>query len=344
MRHNRFIYLLLCGVALLTTGCRKELVYGPEEVVPGYRMELDIDWELEWELGSDGLNWRDNWDSYGFDEGYDFYRPQLPEGFGIMLYDQNGSNYTYNREMHLSTAGDAKITVDESTRALLLYSDDSEYITVSDVSVPHTAYASTNTRTRSTFSKLHSEERTVAPPDILYGAYLEIDGLQQREGYQNYKVNFRPLVYGYVIKFAIDANKEYISQARGALAGMAEGIYLKDGRTSDTSATMLFDCDLKSYGVGTQVMTFGIPGHSLEDGVQADENSDRRYDANLEILLKNGKVLNYNFDITDQVKRQPRGGVIFLSDIEIPDDIAKEPNSGFIPSVDDWGDMIDIDL
>lgn len=343
MRHYGFLYMLLCGVALLTTGCRKELVYEPEEVVPGYRMALDIDWALEWELGGNGLNWSNNWDLYGFDEGYDFYRPQLPEGFGIMLYDQNESNYTYSREMHLSTRGDSKITVDETTRALLLYSDDSEYINVSDISAPHTAYASTYTRTRSSFTKLHSEERTVSPPDILFGAYLEIDDLQQREGYQNYKVNFRPLVYGYVIRFAIDTNRKYISQARGALAGMAEGIYLKDGRTSDTAVTMLFDCDLKSYGVGTQVMTFGIPGHSLDKETNTVDDS-RRYDANLEILLKNGKVLNYNFDITDQVKRQPRGGVILLSDIEIPDEEAKEPNSGFIPKVSDWGDIINIDL
>lgn len=332
----------LCIIVLIATGCRKELIYEVEEVVPGYRMEFDIDWTLEWEL-SNGFEWSENWEDGMFDEDYEYYRPQKPAGFGVVLYDMD-EDYVYNREMHLATDGDNRVTVDESTRALLFYSDDSDYINLSDLSKPHTAYASTGSRTRSSYNKLHSEERTVTPPDKLYGAYLEIYGLQMQEGYQQFKVTFKPLVYGYVIRFAIDTNKEYISLARGALAGMAEGIYLKDGRTSPTAATLLFDCDLKSYGVGTQLMTFGIPGHSLDTAGDTEGDTDRRYDLTLELLLKNGKVLTYDFDVTDQVRNQPRGGVIFLEDIDIPDDIVKEPNSGFYPEVDDWGDMTDIYL
>lgn len=332
----------LCIIALIATGCRKELIYEVEEVVPGYRMEFDIDWTLDWEL-SNGFNWSENWEDGLFDESYEDYRPKRPDGFGVVLYDL-AEDYVYNREIHLPAEGDNKVTVDESTRAVLFYSDDSECINLSDMSRPHTAYASTGTRTRSSYSKRHAEERTVTPPDMLYGAYLEIDDLKKQEGYQQYKVSFKPLVYGYVIRFAVDTNKEQISLARGALAGMAEGIYLKDGRTSETAATLLFDCDLKSYGVGTQLMTFGIPGHSLDGVSRADGDSDRRYDLSLEILLRNGEILNYDFDVTDQVKNQPRGGVILIDGIDIPDEVAKQPNSGFYPEVDDWGDMTDIYL
>lgn len=343
MKTNCAKYLLLCGVALLTLSCRKELTFEPEEIIPGYRMAFDIDWLLQWET-SNNMDWSGNWDRDLFDGEYDDFQPRKPEGFGVVLYDLPAEDFVYNREQHLSSTGSCRVSLDDSTRALLFYSDDSEYITVSGLQQPHTAYASTNSRTRSGFVKLHSEEKTVSPPDILYGAYMEIDNLQYVEGYQSYKLNFKPLVYGYVIRFAIDANREYIARARGALAGMAEGIYIKDGKTSDTAATLLFDCDLKNYGVGAMVTTFGIPGHSLEDGTRYAGNPNRRYDVNLEILLKNGKTLNYDFDVTDQVARQPRGGVIFLENIEIPDEVAKEPNSGFYPDVEDWGDMIDVAL
>lgn len=342
MRQLACKIILLTGIALLAVGCRKDLTYEIEEVVPGYRMDLEIDWTLEWEL-SNGFDWSVNWDQSLFDEDYEYYRPKKPEGFGVVLYDKSNDDFVYNREMHLPTEG-GKITVDESTRALLFYSDDSEYISLTNMSAPHTVYASTSTRVRASFDELHSGEKTVSTPDMMYGAYLEIDDLQYKEGYQNYKVSFNPLVYGYIVRFAIETNKEYISLARGALAGMAEGIYLKDRRTSDTTVTMFFDCDLKSYGVGAQVLTFGIPGHTLDGESRADDNGGRRYDIKLEILLKNGNILTYDFDVTDQIVSQPRGGVIFLDDILIPDDVAKEPNSGFVPNVSDWGDFIDVKL
>lgn len=332
------IFILL-GISLLTMGCRKELTYEPEKIIPGYRMELEVDWTLDWEMSS-GFNWSEVWDNELFEDDYDDYRPQKPEGFGVVLYDMSEEDYAYNRELHLPTDG-GKLSVDETTRAMLFYSDDSDYITVSDMSKPHTAYASTSTRARSQFEELHAGERTVNPPDRLYGAYLEID-LNYQEGYQSQKVNFQPLVYGYVLRFAIDSNREYIALARGVFAGMAEGIYLKDGRTSDNAVTLLFDCKTTSYGVGTQVMTFGIPGHSLADANKVDAN--RRYDVRLELMLNNGKTLTYEFDVTDQVNKQPRGGVIVLNDVKIPDEVAKEPNSGFNPAVEEWGDMTNVYL
>lgn len=338
MKLNISKLTLLFGIALLTVGCRKDLTYEAANVVPGYHMELGVDWTLEWELYN-GFNWSSNWPDNLFDEGYEYYRPEKPSGFGVVLYDMPDDGYAYNREIHLPTDG-GKISVDETTRALLFYSDDSDYITLSGMSAPHTVYATTSTRSRSSFDELHAGERTVNPPDMLYGAYLELDNLQNQTGYQNYQITFQPLVYGYVLRFAIPENREYVALARGALAGMAEGVYIKDGKTSDTPVTLLFDCTLASYGAVCQVMTFGVPGHTLGEEAPAGG----RYDVSFEIMLNNGNKLTYEFDVTDQVKSQPRGGVILLDDISIPDEVAKEVNSGFNPSVDSWGDTTDIYL
>lgn len=56
---------------------------------------------------------------------------------------------------------------------------------------------------------------------------------------------------------------------------------------------------------------------------------------NLEVRLKNGKVKNFDFDVTDQVHRQPRGGVIIVDNLVIS-------GGEFEVDVEDWGDYEDI--
>ena len=61
-------------------------------------------------------------------------------------------------------------------------------------------------------------------------------------------------------------------------------------------------------------------------------------------MLKNGKKLNFEFDITEQMKNQPRGGVITVGGIQISDKDGTEGGSGFDASVDGWGEYEDIEL
>lgn len=102
----------------------------------------------------------------------------------------------------------------------------------------------------------------------------------------------------------------------------------------------MFDCDKFEQGVAAQVMTFGISS----DRVQWAEGADTPcFAVNLEVKLKNGKVLSRDFDITEQLKHQPRGGVLGIRGLEIPDDAA-EGDSDFDVDVGDWGEFEDIDV
>jgi len=60
--------------------------------------------------------------------------------------------------------------------------------------------------------------------------------------------------------------------------------------------------------------------------------------------LKNGKIITYDFDVTDQVEKQPRGGVITVSGIVVNKEDGEEGSGGFDVDVDGWGEYQDIPL
>ncbi|MDE6810786.1 MAG: DUF5119 domain-containing protein, partial [Muribaculaceae bacterium] len=148
----------------------------------------------------------------------------------------------------------------------------------------------------------------------------------------------------YIIKYEFEYGNEHIALARGALGGMAESVYLLNGRTSDESAVILFDCDIKDYGCEAHVRSFGVPGFPDKYfGRVADTSVDGPYTLNLEVRLKNGKYVEFNIDVRDQIAKQPRGGVIKVSGLRIEDEDSFT-NTGFNVAVDNWGDRVDIDL
>lgn len=122
------------------------------------------------------------------------------------------------------------------------------------------------------------------------------------------------------------------------MTGMAESVFLSDGHTGDDRATVLYDCDVREWGVEAVVNTFGVPNYPNPNYTRAGEF----YGLNLEVMLKNGKTLQFNFDVSAQVAAQPHGGVIVVSGIEIDDNTGSQGGSGFDVKVDGWGDYEDV--
>lgn len=73
--------------------------------------------------------------------------------------------------------------------------------------------------------------------------------------------------------------------ARGALSGMAEAVWLNSGRTSEESATVLYDCTLQDFGAQASVRSFGIPDYPNE---HYTTRAGGQYGLNLEVRLKTG--------------------------------------------------------
>lgn len=333
-----YIINVLLVIMPMLTSCRKELCYNHFPMA-----DLQLSWEREWERDygmAHAGTW--NWEYYGFN--YQALLPDKPELVMLVKYTTDGTP----AEQFLSTDGGEVILSKNKIQSFLLYNGDTEYIVLSDMASLPNARASATSRSRSTISYLaeqHPNTRSTNPPDILYSAFIEkipeIDLHEVRE----IPIKMQPLVYTYVIRYEFEHGQQYIALARGALGGMAESVFLRDGSTSDESAIILYDCDIKSYGCEAHVRSFGIPGFPDKYYGRATKETDeeQKYTLNLEVMLKNGKTLEFNFDITDQMAKQPRGGVIKVSGLRIEDQ-QNMSDSDFKVDVNDWGDHQEVDL
>lgn len=330
----------LMGVLLvmMLAGCRKDLCYNHDEHSMTVKLHVIPTWEQEWERKYDN-DWKNEWkQEWGI--AYDDLRPEPAEGIRAIVYGTDD----YEQDIHLPAEG-GRIPAREGDNTVLLYNNDTEYIVFDGMEASMTAKATTSTLSRSTLGVLHAGERTINQPDQLYGCYIDnVVGEKTLERVEM-PVEMRPLTYTYLIRYEFSKGLEYVALARGALAGMAESVYLNDGHTGDNTATVLFDCELKDYGVEVQMKCFGVPNFPGDHYTRAD-GSEAKYTLNLEVVLNNGNLKNDFplFDVTDQINAQPRGGVIVVSGIEISDDEGQEGSGGFNPSVPGWGDWEDIPL
>ncbi|MDE5607799.1 MAG: DUF5119 domain-containing protein [Muribaculaceae bacterium] len=327
----------VCLMACTMSSCRKDLCYNHFRTA-----SVSLEWEHEWERDY-GMSHSSNWDEalHGF--GYESLRPGRPDWVTMVTYTADDNP----REDFLSADGGDINVGDPTQQTYLFYNNDTEYIVFSDIASLTDARATSSSRSRTSLAyikEMYPALRSSNPPDVLYAAYVrEAPQIGLHEA-RPLPVRMQPLVYTYVIRYEFEHGLEHVALARGAIAGMAESVYLRNGVTSEESTIVLFDCDLKSYGAETHVRTFGVPGFPDEYyGRSALSRSDRPYTLNLEVRLKNGKTYEFNYDIADQIAMQPRGGVIRITGIRIEDD-QNLSDSGFEVDVSDWGEHEDIDL
>ena len=98
---------------------------------------------------------------------------------------------------------------------------------------------------------------------------------------------------------------------------------------------------MEDFGAEAQIRSFGVPNH-IDGGYLA--RAGAHYALNLEVRLTNGKFKTFEFDVTDQVAGQPRGGVIVVSGISVSDEEGDEGSGSFDVTVDGWGEYVDIEL
>lgn len=334
IRPDRILLLCLFAVSLLS-GCRKELCYNHEEHSLTVKFNAVASWMCEWEVAG-FKDWSSEWNP-AWSREYDEFRPDPAEGIRAVVYTGDKA-----QEYNISTEG-GRVQMSEGTHSILFYNNDTEYIVFDQLNSSGTASATTRTRTRSGFKALHEGERTITPPDILYSEYIEEYVAEKTLEPIDIPITMHPLTFKYLVRYRFKSGQKYLLRAQGALAGMAEKVYLQDGHTDGTASTILFDCKVDDLGCTATIQSFGVPDYSVTEGYTTDQ-SDKRYTLTLEVQLKNGKKLDFEFDVTDEVKAQPRGGILQVTDIEISDEDGQQGSGGFDPDVDDWGDVIDVPL
>lgn len=343
MKSSRYhIYtmaLVMLFLSVISASCRKELCYDHYPAI-----DIRLAWELEWERDY-GMNHPANWDPAQHRYQYDELRPSVPEWVKMTRYFSDGHSLD-----HFLSPDGSKFEVNQSEDcSILFYNGDTEYIILQDVASTRDVLATATSRSRSgatlqDMKNLFHNSRTTNPPDVIYSAFLEHVPTVMSHEVRNLPVKMQPLVYTYLISFEFEEGIENVALARGALGGMAEGVYLRTGVTTDESSIILFDCAIHSDACRSQVRSFGIPGFPDSYFGRVVPGATGPFSLNLEVKLKSGKTTDFSFDITDQMKHQPRGGVIRISGLKIEDDPAPPASSGFDVDVDGWGDEEEIDL
>ncbi|MDE6300138.1 MAG: DUF5119 domain-containing protein [Muribaculaceae bacterium] len=329
---SAFLVTVLSGVL---TSCRDELCYNHYP-----SLGVALNWEYEWERDY-GMHHSDNWDSsvHGFE--YGALRPGRPEWVNLIQYSADGER----TETYLAEDETSLRVSQEEGQSMLLYNGDTEYLIFQDIASLTEARATPTKRSRSSIAGVimqHPGLSTTNPPDLLYSAY--IDNIPYVEGHNelHFPIKMQPLVFTYVIRYEFESGLKHVRQARGALGGMAESVYLRDSHTSDEATIILFDCEVTDYGCAAYVRSFGVPGFPDEYyGRGTTKASDRPYTLNLEVLLTNGSTMEFNFDVADQLLKQPKGGVITVKGLTIKEEENKpsESTGGFDVDLSGWNNI-----
>ena len=357
--------LFCLGVLLLLTSCEhKELCYDHTNHEGIYNPTIDLDIVNNWEISWGGeLDWALEWEEE-FGIAYDELRPELPTGIRVKVYREDGDLQTYNYPVK----GGILHIYEPMDHSLLFYNNDTEYIVFNHLEDFAEAEATTRTRSRPSYKRNsvlaargEEEEYTVGPPDMLFGNYIERLNPSEMQDQDTVKIMMQPLVFTYLVRYEFSHGLKYVKDVKGALAGMARSVQLKGGRTGKEKATILYDCEVKDFGAQSLVKSFGIPdspnpgynrkfnptarsGSSVDLPSDEISRSGNRFGLTLEVVLKNGLRKNFDFDITDQLSKQPYGGVIIVKDIEVPDEAGNAGDGGFGADVEDWGDVENVEI
>ena len=337
---KQILYTLAGLFLVITTSCEhKELCYHHADHAQKYHINVVADYRYDWEENYGGTDWKANWPKDY--TPYDELRPGKPSGLRVINTGIDGKD-----NMHNISPDGGVITLFEGANDLLFYNNDTEYIIFNRVGSGSDAStrATTRSRTRATYlgSKYANEgEETMTPPDMLYGNYFEDYLCEKLVEAPEVKVTLQPLVFTYKIRYEFSEGLEFVSLARGALSGMARSVNINSGETSAEAATLLFDCEMTDFGARAFVTSFGVPAFP---NANYPSRAEGKHALNLEVMLKNGNIVTFDFDVTDQVKAQPHGGVIVIKDIVIEPSQGTQGSGGFDVNVSDWGPYEDIYL
>ena len=175
-----------------------------------------------------------------------------------------------------------------------------------------------------------------------------------------------PVTYIYLTQIILHNNRGRIAAVDGSanLSGMARSTCVNSGRAGDDAITVYYNCRLKRdcpllpYSatataaalaavpradiVGGRLMTFGICGSEVGTITRADELHDpSRHYMDVNMQFANGMDSTFVFDVTEQVRRRYKGGVITVElDMDTVPTPARRGGSGFdavVKDVEDGG-------
>jgi hypothetical protein len=372
---GRFLLLLL-GVVLLPAGCERQPILhlcdhgDPDLELRWVNLDLDVVWDY-----SITSNWRDEW-LYGWDKqdsiifggpiGYReptefelrrYYKgddslalhtqvqehyltePRLRTSYNVGYYDVLAWNDVYTPD------GVRSVLFDESTSL--------DYVTATtNTTMESSPYKSYNVKTRSS--------HTYYQPEDLFSGYMQNMYISNNPAdydyydeathtyYKKVDMSLMPVTYIYLTQLILHHNRGRVTATDGnsRFSGMAKSTTLNTGVNGVEDIVVSYYNRMKTNIkakdntlvdiIGGRFSTFGIPEMNPMRAAAVPGNTKVRNYMDYHLQFSNGMDSTLVFDVTDQVRKKYRGGVIT---VELDMDTVKIPSthggSGFDAVVED---------
>lgn len=313
--------LLMLSIILLV-GCRKELCDLPHP----HPQQVTI-----------AIDWSNAYDSV------------VPESVGVLFYPIEKSSEGEHLQKTASKpityylpATGGKVNLDAGYYAAILYNLDTEKILFRKKEKYNQMEAYTEPMFRKSYASRTEAtgEMTVEMPDLLYGDNIDLlEILPDESGVREQCVVFTPKPAVMRLHVNVRVNGiQYVASARGALSQMAGGYMLGHGCASGTPVTFFYDFIAKegtSNELYAEVWTFG----------QLPQEMNKRQILTIELLLIDGSILPFTFDVTEDIAKMEHNITITLGmngEVDIPP--VEGPGGGFEGGIGDWEEEIIVPL
>lgn len=370
--------VLISFVGLMAlSGCRREpplYLYGSTIIEwPIVELRLDVYWDYEINLGIN-YNWRDEW-YYGWDDedraAYGELEYVVPNKFFLRRYFTGDIPYgkrLYKREDYVEGRS-FRSSYDWGFWDILVWNDVETFDNVqslhfdesSDIDKPIIAYTNQTMNAVRYYSPKY--QNSFWQPEQLFSAIeqgveinRDLTGFEYNEE-ENVWVKMldmmlEPLTYIYLPQVILHNNKGRVTSVPGTanLSGMARSTNLNTGVAGTDGIAVHFGVRLKNNKeykdgeivdiIGGRLMTFGICGQNGNRVSRAEESYDNEHHyIDMTMQFYNGMDSVFVFDVTDQVRKRYKGGVITmelnLDTVPIP---KRKGGSGFDAVVKDYED------
>lgn len=370
---------IVLTVLMLSVCCIREpelhLFDGGEVIVelPTVNLELKAYWDYRNAYGFD-YDWEDEW-YYGWDEtdraifgeiGY-----TQPTSFHMRRYFTGSIPYATHTNVVANTFSGESFSgqFNWGFWDLLVWNDVNNIDGVQSLNFDETTtleYVTAYTNESMNVSRYEAPyyTRSFYEPEPLFSAYeqaVEIDRELKGFVYDSLKhvyvkrlnMVLEPVTYIYLTQVILHHNRNKIIgiDGSGNLSGLARTVIINNGISGNDAITVHYNtrfkqnCDMKGESVdiiGGRMLTFGICGQNGNQIKTLEEVKDNnRHYLDVTMQFNNGTDSTFVFDVTGQVRRRFKGGVLTveldMDSIRVPSRSGGSAFDAVVKEIEDGG-------
>ncbi len=304
------------SICFFISGCHRTKYHHLEDL-PGVSLRIEFDWN-----------------------GY----TDIPPGMNLIFYPiQDNENSVARQPITMQLQYDGgEVSLPVGSYNVAIFNDYTYDILYRGMDHFFTAEAYLAEENRMPLASRFSATRNVAAPDILY--VTQIRNLQIEPTDEDRIITVYPELMTLTLYVHVRGEGlQFVKKAEGGISGVAGSIALSTGLSADEhTSNNLFPFDVRPQELYATTRAF-----LMADRLNTDYMLDMAF-----LLQNNSMVMDkYSYDVTEQIveplrnnggRIPPEGIHVYIDNITI--DEVSGSNGGFDAVIDNWGDIVDIEL